>query len=623
MKKVVRMGLIVTLASSMFLSACSNNEKAGGDEGASNEQNEQSGQNGQSEQTDNSTGKKMTYQEWEDSWESSPYPDLLPAPWDNAKKFTEEYTFRRTPDNVERNFDGKVYTEGWPITKEKIKLKVLARQDPMMLDIKDNYVFKKLEERTNIEIDWTLVPTEQFQQKMNVILASGDLPDIIFGGSLTKSEEMRYGVKEELLLPINDLIDKYGTWIKHTFEVRPEVKQSITTPTGNIYSIPAVYNNYHVSMGMKGWINKTWLDKLNLQVPTTVEEYYEVLKAFKTQDPNGNGKPDELPLVGSPGVWFGNITGFFMNPFIYNGDPDHMIAENGKLKYAPIQDGYKEGLKWLNKLYADKLFDSSVFTMNGEQLQQLGDASEQIVGSYPGGYYGVALGNFLTNPRSDDYVPLPPLKGPSGAVNGFYNPYMYANGLFAITKANKHPEASLRWADQFYMVEMASMVWRGRLGIDWEYAEPGMKNLFGDAQGVYVTKEDSVGSKPNNVFIHPIAPPYSVPLKEISAQNAAVGVGGSAYEANMTKWTKELYEGHQIKEPIPVDMYSEVADADEYAQLSTVIQEYVRESTTKFIMGKWNLDKDWDNYVEQLKKMKVDRLVELKQKQYDVFLNVK
>ncbi len=76
-------------------------------------------------------------------------------------------------------------------------------------------------------------------------------------------------------------------------------KDLITAPDGNIYALPQVNECYHCMYQQRMWIYKPWLDKLGLKMPTTTDEFYEVLKAFKTKDPNGNGKADEIPLSGS------------------------------------------------------------------------------------------------------------------------------------------------------------------------------------------------------------------------------------------------------------------------------------------------------------------------------------
>ncbi|UUZ87014.1 extracellular solute-binding protein [Paenibacillus sp. P26] len=145
--------------------------------------------------------------------------------------------------------------------------------------------------------------------KKKLLLASGDYPAVFLSGDLTQAEQIDYG-KQGVLKPLNDLIDKYGVEIKKAFQQDPDLKKSITAPDGKIYALPHINECFHCWYSQKVWINTTWLKKLNLQMPTTTEEFYQVLKAFKTQDPNGNGKQDEIPLSGADKTWHGNPAPF-------------------------------------------------------------------------------------------------------------------------------------------------------------------------------------------------------------------------------------------------------------------------------------------------------------------------
>lgn len=112
------------------------------------------------------------------------------------------------------------------------------------------------------------------------------------------------------------------------------MKSSITAPDGNIYALPQINECYHCDNALKLWINKAWLDKLGLQLPTTTEEFYQVMKAFKEQDPNGNGKNDELPLTGSDEMWAGNVSAFLMNAFIVDDYTEKNAVPSYQLKIA-------------------------------------------------------------------------------------------------------------------------------------------------------------------------------------------------------------------------------------------------------------------------------------------------
>lgn len=175
----------------------------------------------------------------------------------------------------------EVNLTGYPIVEEPIQLQAFAYGEPGNGDWDDYPVFAELAEKTNVQVDFETVSGDGATEKLNLVLASNKLPDIFFSGLISTMINKYAGMG--LFLPLNDLIDQYAPNIKAVLEERPDIKNAITMPDGNIYSIPAVNANAGIPTTQL-CINKTWLDKLGLEVPTTTDEFYEILKAFKTQD---------------------------------------------------------------------------------------------------------------------------------------------------------------------------------------------------------------------------------------------------------------------------------------------------------------------------------------------------
>src|SRR5690606_16000187 len=112
----------------------------------------------------------------------------------------------------------------------------------------------------------------------------------------------------------------------------------------------------------KLWIYKPWLDALGLEMPTTTDELLAVYRAFKEQDPNGNGNADEIPLMSATDTWTGaamnrgSLDPYFMGSFLYNpGEPWLVLNEEGRVDFSANKDAWREGLKFLNQLYAEGL----------------------------------------------------------------------------------------------------------------------------------------------------------------------------------------------------------------------------------------------------------------------------
>src|SRR5690625_3105658 len=207
--------------------------------------------------------------------------------------------------------DDSILTEPgeFTIVEEEVTLDVLIPSNSFVENFETNEFTKWYEEKTGVKINWEVVPEEGVEEQLNLILTSGDYPDVIMNMPVSPAQLRVYGEKG-IFLSLNELIDKYGVQTKKMFEEMPIIEDSITTPEGDIYALPQVNECYHCTMPEKMRINKPWLDELSLDMPKTTEEFYEVMKAFKDEDPNGNGEADEIPLAGMKNSWREKITGF-------------------------------------------------------------------------------------------------------------------------------------------------------------------------------------------------------------------------------------------------------------------------------------------------------------------------
>ncbi|MGP3972403.1 ABC transporter substrate-binding protein, partial [Streptomyces sp. 6N223] len=180
-----------------------------------------------------------------------------------------------------------------------VTLTVFAPQIDWVDDLDKNAFTDLIKDEFNITIEWQATTSDATtaKEKRQISLASGDLPDLYLMvpwiDQFTQVELLRYG-GQGIIQPLNQLIDQYAPNIQDAFAETPEVERIATAPDGNIYGMPQWNDCYHCSHGFKMWINQEWLDNLGLEMPTTTDEFREVLRAFKNDDPNGNGKSDEI-----------------------------------------------------------------------------------------------------------------------------------------------------------------------------------------------------------------------------------------------------------------------------------------------------------------------------------------
>jgi len=508
--------------------------------------------------------------------------------------------------------------------QKKVALTAFINQSPNLTSL-DNPFTKQVEQKTNVKLDFTVGPPNDNNDKRNVLLASGDYPEIFLSGDFTPADQMKYG-KQGVFLPLNDLIDQYAPNIKQIFEERPDLKTAITSSDGNIYAMPQVNECYHCWYAQKMWINQKWLDKLGLKMPATTEEYANVLRAFKTQDPNVNGKADEIPLSGAMNTWHGDITGFLMNAFIYNtGDGQsysYIRVKDDQVQMSAIQPEWREGLRYMASLYKEGLIDPQAFTQNQEGLQQLGNnAGETVLGSFAIGHVQMVVAG--TDERNKDYTAVPPLKGPNGVqLSGFYKS-VGNQGRFVITdKANEEQQiAAIKMLDYLWTEEGTRGQVFGVEGGSWSKADDGQLNVNGKPASYQVA--ESYRSETIHADGWDQVGPDFRPRERFESEAVSQDMlSPEGYELRLVKETNK-YDGFEPKENemFPIDVFISAEDGEKAAQLKSTLEDYVKSNMLQFITGHKDVEKDWDSYVKGFDGLKLGDYLKILQNAYDANLN--
>lgn len=504
----------------------------------------------------------------------------------------------------------------FPIVKEPVELTVLVGGDARIADMQTNAFSKWYEELTNVKVKYEVTPEGSQKEAFNLRMASNELPDIFMSMDITRAQEMIFG-QQQAFLPLNDLIESQGYYIKEMFKARPQMYDAIKAPDGNIYSIPEVNECYHCSMAVKMWINQDFLNAVGMDMPQTTEQFYEVLKAFKEQDPNGNGKPDEIPLAGTTKSWYADVETFLMNSFVYTppaGAPKGVYVKDGVIQLSFMQPGWKEGLKYLHRLYSEGLIAGESFTQDGQQLMQMGEHPEApILGAFPGGYMALATEYMGESGRWKTYTAVPPLAGPDGTRQAVHLPYQFVSGKLVVTTATKYPEVALRWADGFFKEEVLLRANQGVPGVDWKEADPGMKGIDGrpakwETIATYGEVSDTQWYQRNPGFLS----------NEFRLSMAAGENPSENLEVILYNETHEKYEPYKapVEMALPPLFFKE-EESMELADLEKTIGDYVDQMTARFIIGDASIDEEWDTYLRTLQSMNVERYRQIYQDSYD------
>jgi len=252
--------------------------------------------------------------------------------------------------------------------KEEVTLNIMTQSSPLApADPNEKLIYKRLQDETNVKINWTNYTSDEFGEKRNLDIAAGDIPDAILNAGLGDYDLLKYA-QQGVIVSIEDLIDNHMPNLKKILDENPQYRKMMTAPDGHIYALPWIEElgedkgSIH-TVDCTPWINKAWLDELGLEMPTNTDELKVVLEAFKSKDLNKNGKKDEIPIsfIINDGQ---NDPAYLFGAFGLGDNWDHTVVTNdGKVTLTASQEGYKNAINYLHSLYKDGLIDQESFEL--------------------------------------------------------------------------------------------------------------------------------------------------------------------------------------------------------------------------------------------------------------------
>lgn len=491
--------------------------------------------------------------------------------------------------------------EGLPVVNEPITLKIAAAIDSDMKHYDEMALVDKWQKETGIDVEWIEFDSASWTEKKNMMLMNGELPDVIFG-TVSEYDVLTYA-DQGYWLPLQDLIAQYSVNMKSFSEQYPEIYSTWFAPDGNLYKIPRLKGQEDMVWPNRLYINQTWLDKLQLKTPTTVDEFTEVLRAFKTQDPNGNGKQDEIPFAFRTNDPKASRTSFnrhalygFFGFFGLLDAPDHVVLEDGKPVFTADKEEYKAAVEWLHNAYVEGLIDPEAFTMDTATYKAKNTADDSVYGVWTGWTVEEA-----TNPPEEgikEYAMLAPLTNTKGQQiwpRFGYN-VSAASGSILVTSFNKHPEATIRFLDYMWNPYFSIEMDWGIEGVGSKINEDGSWEILGGGLKTYRTAEGMAWNVatcvPQHIYDKCI---YTSVVKQFEMDACAV----------YRPYGQDMYPG----------IYFTLEDTQEMQQYFTDITDYVDKTTAKWVIN-GGIEEEWDAYVAQLKAMKLDRFMEIYETNY-------
>ncbi len=443
--------------------------------------------------------------------------------------------------------------------------------------------FKEAAKMTNVTATVTIPKSNSdFNQAFNLMLASNDIPDIV--ETYDPVAFAKYGM-EGAFIPINEYLDQMPNFSK-ILEENPSIRKRITASDGNIYYTP------HIPGGSAstGWFIRTdWLSKLGLEVPETTEELYDVLKAFKEKDPNGNGQADEVPYFAS------DLKNLFP---LWNAYPDWYV-EGEEMKYGPYEAEYKTAIENIVKWYKEGIIDREVLTSASDIRDKR--LTDNVGGS--------TVNWFGSTARYNDKL--------KDVIEGFeFKAIAPINGI----ALERRPESSLYgWgvSSSSKNIEVAVKY------IDFWYGEAGNRLMNFGVEGTHYEMVDGNPQFKAEMLAN------SEFQKQLTQFGVQMDIGFKQDFEYEKQWINEiavegmeLYQSNDWNVELvpPVAMMITGDEIKENSDLTTQVSTYAEEMLQKWVLGAEEFnDAAWNKYITQLENFGMKRLMEIRQAAFDKY----
>jgi len=510
-----------------------------------------------------------------------------------------------------------------PIVKEPVEMSMFCMSAPNIIDWPTNDFTLYMEEQTGIKWTFTQATADATTEKINLLMSSNDYPEAFMFAS---PDVAKYGVKEGMLLPLEDLIPQYMPNYWSFMEKNPAYWAQQRQTDGHIYGVASINVCYHCRYFNKLWVNMDYIEEIGLGVPTTTDEFMEVCRKFLELYPNG------IAITGSTNGWGEQFINFLSGSFITNpgsrsaGDK-LLVSPEGKVVTQANQDEYRKFLSWMNELYAMGAIYDGGFTQLPDQYRSLVNqpdspclfiASGAIVNSVdpevnPGLYRAFRV--------------VAPFKGPDGTqicTQFKYNDIQ--ENKFVLTDKCKDPIAALRWADQFYTMEGYLRYQYGANldGTDFILNPEGKVGLNGEPALFEVLNLYS--AEPQNhdwqdcglIF----APEY-IRFGEATDINVDIGTG-AGLEKLLLDETREKCEPY-AQDPatqfdvLPNRIKITAEEADTVQTMAVELKSYIESNQVAFINGTLdvNSDEEWASYLAGFDRIGLPQYLEIYQNAWD------
>lgn len=470
----------------------------------------------------------------------------------------------------------------------------------------DHPVFQKAEEFTGVHIEFLEQSAETNAEKFNLMLVSGDYPDLVNGMDFTGGNDL--AVESDFAINIADDIAEYAPNYQALINSDPSIIKNITTDEGNVVAF-YTFNSEKQGTTEGAWIRGDWLEDLGLENPKTYEQWENVLTAFKTE--KGAEEPlmmpsDMVPSGNFLASGFG-ITAAFQSMM---GAAYPYYVEDGEVKYGPLEEGYREYVELIRD-WTDKGLISKTFIQ--DNANPMGDVYSTNVATGRTGIFfnGVGMiGMFQSNltdanPNGQLIACYDARKNEDDVLHNANEDSILGKMGITITTACENPELAMEWCDFWYTQDGVLLANYGIEGESFEFDENGIP---------YIT--ELVTNNPDGLSLMDTQFMYSTDsvnrINDITKSRSTYTEAGKAAR-DVWDYNRDDANTYPAAAALTAD------EADEHSSTYSDINTYLQEQIAQFITGAKDMD-EWDAFVETLIDMGIEDCISLKQDAYDRYL---